>query len=463
MSPGLHILLADDEPTIALTLTDALTDAGHRVVAVEDTESALAQLATDPPDLVLTDVRMPGAGGMAVLERSLEQDADRPVIVITGFASVDQAVDAMGRGAAWYVQKPFHNEAVVALVDRFAKARNLAAENRELKRQLSDRRGLKGLAGASQAMEQVVERLRTVAPTEATVLIQGESGTGKERIAQALHELSSRKDGAFVALSCAALPESLLEAELFGHEQGAFTDAKKSKRGRVELADGGTLFLDDIDDMPAAVQVKLLRVLQERTYERVGGEETLSVDMRVIAATKVDLREEVREGRFREDLYYRIHVVPLLLPPLRERRGDVPLIAEALIRRHFEPLREDEPLPTIDPQTLKLMERYPWPGNVRELENAILRALALRGQDAQLKREHLLSVDERWRGALETPETVEPLRDVLKAAEAQHLPHALELTGGHRTQTAELLGISRKVLWEKLKEHGIGADESEEG
>jgi DNA-binding NtrC family response regulator len=459
VSRGLHVLLADDEPTIALTLSDALTDAGHRVVAVEDTESALAQLATDPPDLVLTDVRMPGAGGMAVLERSLQQDPERPVIVITGYASVDQAVEAMGRGASWYVQKPFHNEAVVALVARFAKERNLAAENRELKRQLADRRGLKGLAGASEAMERVVERLRTVAPTEATVLIQGESGTGKERIAQALHELSARKDGPFVALSCAALPESLLEAELFGHEQGAFTDAKKSKRGRVELAHRGTLFLDDIDDMPAAVQVKLLRVLQERTYERVGGEETLEVDMRVIAATKVDLRDEVREGRFREDLYYRIHVVPLQLPPLRERRGDVPLIAEALIRRHFEPVRPDDPLPTIDAQTLKLMERYPWPGNVRELENAILRALALRGQDPQLKREHLLSVDERWRGALETPETVEPLRDVLKAAEAKHLAHALELTGGHRTQTAELLGISRKVLWEKLKEHGIGADE----
>lgn len=463
MSVGLNILLADDEPSISLTLSDALSDAGHRVTVVGDTESALAHLATEPPDLVLTDVRMPGAGGMAVLERSREDDSDRPVIVITGYASVDQAVDAMGRGAAWYVQKPFHNEAVVALVERFAQSRNLVAENRALKQQLEDRRGLKGLAGSSAAMEQVIERLRTVAPTEATVLIQGESGTGKERIAQALHDLSARTSGAFIALSCAALPESLLEAELFGHEQGAFTDAKKSKRGRVELADGGTLFLDDIDDMPASVQVKLLRVLQERTFERVGGEETLRVDMRVIAATKVDLREEVRAGRFREDLYYRIHVVPLLLPPLRDRKGDVALIAETLIRRHFEPLREGEAQPTIDAQTLKLMERYPWPGNVRELENAILRALALRGNDDQLKREHLLSVDERWRGALETPEEVRPLREVLKEAEAQHLGHALELTGGHRTQTAELLGISRKVLWEKLKEYGIGAEEESEG
>jgi two-component system response regulator HydG len=455
------VLLAEDEETIAVTLGDALTDAGHEVEHVTDTDAALAALERGAPDLVLTDVRMPGSGGLAVLDRSRELDPSRPVIVITGYASVDSAVDAMSRGAAWYVQKPFADHAVVELVARFGRAREVEAENARLRERLARLEGIEGMVGASPRMQEVFATLRTVAATDATVLIEGESGTGKERAALALHSLSPRRDGPFVALSCAALPESLLETELFGHEKGAFTDAHKEKRGRVELADGGTLFLDDIDDLPRTVQVKLLRVLQERTYERVGGERTRSVDMRVIAATKAPLREEVRAGRFREDLYYRINVVPLRLPPLRERDGDVALLAAALIDRHFVPPEPGAAQPTIAPATLQLMERYPWPGNVRELENAIQRALALRGGQAELAREHLLPLDGRWRGATEVQDELEPLRDVLRRAEAEHLRRALEATGGHRTQTAELLGISRKVLWEKLKDHGIGAEEDE--
>ncbi|QDU67445.1 sigma-54-dependent transcriptional regulator [Engelhardtia mirabilis] len=455
----MKILLAEDEVTIAVTLTDSLTDAGHQVVHVSDTDAALASLEADAPDLVLTDIRMPGKGGMAVLERSVALDPTRAVILITGYASVDQAVEAMSKGAAWYVQKPFRNDAVVDLVGRFGRSREIEAENRELKQRLQRLESIEGLVGASPAMQKVFDRLRTVAPTEATVLIEGESGTGKERVALALHRLSSRPDGPFIALSCAALPESLLEAELFGHEKGAFTDAHREKKGRVELAGGGTLFLDDIDDMPLTVQVKLLRVLQERTFERLGSERTQTVDMRVIAATKVPLREAVRGGTFREDLFYRINVVPLPLPPLRDRAGDVALLAQAMIERYFQPRTAGEAPPTIARTTLQLMERYPWPGNVRELENAIQRALALRGDGRELAREHLLPIDDRWRGATEVPETIAPLREVLREAEAEHLRRALELTGGHRTQSAELLGISRKVLWEKLKDHGIDVEE----
>jgi DNA-binding NtrC family response regulator len=450
-----RVLLAEDEPTIAETLGDALGDAGYEVLAAPDSAAALAVLESGSPDIVVTDIRMPGAGGMAILERSVALDPTRPVIVITGYASVDQAVDAMSRGAAWYVQKPFDNLALIELVRRFSRARWIEAENRELRDRIARLSDIEGIVGRSPAMNDAIARLRTVAPTDATVLIEGESGTGKERFAMALHALSPRVDAPFIALSCAALPENLLETELFGHEKGAFTDAHREKKGRFELAEGGTLFLDDIDDMPAAVQVKLLRVLQERRFERVGAEKSRAADFRLIAATKEPLRELVRAGRFRDDLFYRIHVVPLRLPPVRERDGDVPLLCQALIQRHFARATPDAPLPYLRESTMTALERYPWPGNVRELENAIQRALALRGDALELDREHLLPADPRWRGANEVPETVRPLREVLKEREREHIAFALEQTGGHRTQSAALLGISRKVLWEKLKEHDL--------
>ena len=450
--PGLTVLLAEDERLISETLGDALEEAGFRVDKAETTDDALAALDRGP-DVLVTDIRMPGEGGMALLEASIAKDPDRPVIVMTGFATVDNAVEAMRLGAANYVQKPFRNDAVVQMVKGTSRVKALEAENRALRAELRGRDVCGTMVGASDAMRAVFERIRTVAATDATVLIQGESGTGKERVALALHEASPRSEGPFVPISCAALPESLLEAELFGHEKGAFTDAHKDKRGRFELAQGGTLFLDDIDDMPMPVQVKLLRVLQERNFERLGGEETIDVDIRVVAATKAPLRDLVREGRFREDLFYRIQVVPVLLPPLRDRPGDVALLARHLVERHAKDRSY-----TIGDGTLAALERYPWPGNVRELENAVQRAIALAGDRSELERQHLLPLDPRWRGATEPADEVRPLRAVLKEAEAAHLARALESTGGHRTQTAELLGISRKVLWEKLREHGIGED-----
>ena len=447
----MRVLLADDEETIAVTLGDALEEAGYEVVAAGDTDAALAALDEQQIDVVLTDIRMPGKGGMAVLERSVELDKRRPVVIMTGFASMDQAVQAVAIGASFYVQKPFRNDAMISMVDTLARLRELQLENDRLRGEQGDADGFANVIGESAAMRAVFERVRTVAPTDVTVLIEGESGTGKERIALALHEHSERTDGPFVAISCAALPESLLEAELFGYEKGAFTDARKERKGRFELAHGGTLFLDDIDDMPLAVQVKLLRVLQERSIERLGSERVRDVDIRVVAATKAPLLELVKEGRFREDLYYRVNVVPVQLPPLRDRVGDVPLLVAHLIERHGRG-REYR----LSRATMNAMERYPWPGNVRELENAVQRAIALSGKRSELASEDLLPLDPRWRGATEVSGELRPLRTVVKEAEARHIARALEATGGHRTKTADLLGISRKVLWEKIKDHGLG-------
>ncbi len=454
----MRVLLADDEVTIAVTLRDALEEAGHQVLAAADTERALELLEREAPDVVLTDIRMPGAGGMELLRRSVALDPRRPVVIMTGFGTIDQAVEAMRSGACNYVQKPFRNEAIVSMVATFARVRDLEAENRRLRDELRSHRDFAGFVGASLPMQAVFERIRTVARTDATVLVEGESGTGKERVARALHEASPRAEGPFVGLSCAALPESLLEAELFGHEKGAFTDAQREKRGRFELAHGGTLFLDDIDDLPLTVQVKLLRVLQERAFERLGGERTRTVDIRVVAATKEPLRLLVRAGRFREDLYYRIHVVPIRLPPLRERPGDVRLLLQHMLERHGAGRAW-----RLTKSTLAACERYPRPGTVRELENAVQRAIALAGDSDELALENLVPLDPRWRGATEPAGEVRPLREVLRDMEVAHLRRALEATGGHRTQTAELLGISRKVLWEKLRDLGIaGPGEPEE-
>jgi DNA-binding NtrC family response regulator len=453
----MKVLLAEDEETIAVTLRHALEDAGHRVTHAADAKGALQALERDP-DVVVTDIRMPGGSGMDVLTRSVELDARRPVLLMTGYGTVEQAVEAMRIGAAHYIQKPFRNEAIVQLVERFARERVLQAENERLRDELraaaAERMG--EMVGRSPAMQAVFKRIATVAPTDASVLIEGESGTGKERVARALHEHSARAKGTFVALSCAALPESLLEAELFGHEKGAFTDAHKERKGRFELAQDGTLFLDDIDDMPLGVQVKLLRVLQERNFERLGSEETRKLDIRVVTATKKPLLALVREGKFREDLYYRIHVVPVKLPPLRERTGDVPLLLAHMVERYGKGRGYH-----VSQATLHLLERYPWPGNVRELENAVQRAIALAGDALELKKDLLLPLDPRWRGATEPAEEVRDLRVVLRETEIAHIKRALESTGGHRTQTAKLLGISRKVLWEKLRDFGLEGGKEE--
>ena len=459
----MRILLAEDEPGIGITLRDALQAAGHEVHWSQDVPSALEALGQFAPETLLTDVRMPGGSGMQLLTRSIELDATRPVVVMTAFGTIDQAVEAMRVGAYTYLQKPFHNQTIVVLMQKLAEHCALRKERGELERanqalreELRSRSAFDGFVGHCPAMQAVFARIRTVAPLDTTVLIEGESGTGKEVVARALHEASNRAQGPFVPLSCAALPETLLEAELFGHERGAFTDARKERKGRFELADGGTLFLDDIDDMPLSVQVKLLRVLQERTIERVGSERSRKIDIRVVAATKKPLLELVQTGTFRSDLYYRINVVPILLPPLRQRPGDVRLLLGHMLERQAKGRGY-----TVSATTLAALERYPWPGNVRELENAVARAVALAGESRELALADLIALDERWRGALEVQGSVRGLREVVREAEIEHIRRTLELTGGHRMHTAELLGISRKVLWEKIRDFGLGASEGE--
>ncbi|MFN9755051.1 MAG: sigma-54-dependent transcriptional regulator [Planctomycetota bacterium] len=447
-----RILLVEDEATIAVTLTDDLEAAGYEVKHVADGKAAISELGQTSYDVVITDVRLPGAAGMQVLQAAKRARPDTEVLVMTAFATVEHAVEAMRLGADDYIPKPFLNEQVLERIQRIGKFRALLSENQRLREQLKDvhGQGLPGVIGQSRAMQTVVKTVRTVAPTDASVLIEGESGTGKERIARAIHQLSARKDKPFVALSCGALPDTLLETELFGHEKGAFTDAQKLRRGRFEVADGGTIFLDDIDDMPLSVQVKLLRVLQEREFERVGGESLVKVDIRVVAATKVPLLEHVRAGKFREDLYYRLNVVPVRLPPLREREGDMPM----LVQHFVEKLGGGRPL-TVKTDVLEAMAEYSWPGNVRELENRIAQAVALSGGATVLKKEHLLPVDRSRRAALEPPTALRSLREVLVDAEREHLRAVLRGVGGHRTKAASVLGISRKVLWEKLKDYGI--------
>ncbi|MBL8748395.1 MAG: sigma-54-dependent Fis family transcriptional regulator [Planctomycetes bacterium] len=448
----MNVLLVEDEPSIAVTLRDDLEAAGHAVTHLDDGKKAIDLLQTRAFDVVITDVRLPGADGMQVLAAAKRARPDTEVLVMTAYATIEHAVEAMRQGADDYIQKPFLNEHVLDRLARIGKFRSLLHENQRLREQLqsSQGQGLPSVIGQSRAMQSVVKTVRTIAATDASVLIEGESGTGKERIARAIHLLSPRKDKAFVALSCGALPDTLLETELFGHEKGAFTDAQRQRRGRFEIADGGTIFLDDIDDMPMSVQVKLLRVLQEREFERVGGETLVRVDIRVVAATKVPLLDHVRAGKFREDLFYRLNVVPIRLPTLREREGDLPLLVQ-----HFVEKLGGGRAFTVKTDVLEAMTGYSWPGNVRELENRIAQAIAMSGGATVLKKEHLLPVDKTRRAALEPPTTLRTLREVLVQAEREHLESVLRGVGGHRTKAASVLGISRKVLWEKLKDYGI--------
>ncbi|MFQ5506832.1 MAG: sigma-54-dependent transcriptional regulator [Planctomycetota bacterium] len=451
----MQVLLAEDERGIALTLTDDLEDAGHQVRWAATATEAIEAIKEAVFDCVITDVRLPGGDGMGILEAAKGRRPETEVMVITGYATVEQAVAAMKAGAYDYLQKPFLNEVLIERLGQIRKLQDLREENERLKQELEGDGGpFLNIVGQSRAMQDVFKLVRTVAQSDASILVQGESGTGKERMARVIHRLSPRRSKGFVAISCGALPESLLEDELFGHEKGAFTDAARARRGRFELAHGGTVFLDDIDDMTIPTQVKLLRVLQEREFERVGGEETLQVDIRVISATKVSLEERVREAKFREDLYYRLNVVPIELPPLRDRQGDVPLLAAHFIRRFS---RAGEVDYEIRPEDLAAMEAYPWPGNVRELENHIERGIALAGSSRVLGREHLVPVNPMRQGAAAVPPGQEKrtLREVLVEQEKAHLKLVLAAEGGHRTRASKVLGISRKVLWEKLKDYGI--------
>lgn len=444
----MEILLIEDEKTLAEPLGDALRDVGHSVTVLHDGGAALAWLADGAADLVVSDIRLPKADGLEILRRARSLDPPADVILMTGFATVEQAVAAMESGAWSYLQKPFPTAALTSQVERVAATRALRREVEELRSGEGIEDDL-GLVGTSAAIEALRSRVRTIADSDATVLIQGPSGSGKERTARALHRAGRRAAEPFVAVSCAAIPESMLESELFGHEKGAFTGAERAHTGHFVRADRGTLFLDDVDDIPLPFQVRLLRALQEREVTPLGAETAQPFDVRLVAATKADLQQVVVEEAFREDLYFRLAVVPLTLPSLADRIEDLPLLLAHFLRRE-DPTGRAE----ITREALRELAAHDWPGNVRELENAVVRAVALAGKSRQLRSEHFMpggALAQR----LTRPEEVRPLGEVVREAERRAIRLALAQTGGRKGEAASLLGISRKGFWRKCLDLGL--------
>ena len=443
------ILVVDDEKNTRDGLVRALRG-DYAVAEAENGQRALEWLETHTADVVLSDLRMPGLDGMQLLARLLGRDPKPVLILLTAYGNIETAVEAMKRGAYDFLAKPVNLDRLDLLLKRALAERQLGAENQRLKAQLDAKYGFENIIGTSPAMQEVFETIRQAAPTRATVLIQGESGTGKELVARALHQCSPRREGPFVPVHCAALAPTLLESELFGHEKGAFTGAVERRRGRFELADGGTLFLDEIGEIDAALQVKILRVLEERKFERVGGSETISVDVRLVAATNRDLRQLVTEGKFREDLFYRLYVVNLTLPPLRDRDGDIVLLAQHYLKSIAA--ENGKPVPAIAPEAMDLLAAYRWPGNVRELRNVIERMVVL-GTGGKLTVRDLPAAV-RGAGGGETALASRAGR-VLRDAERQLIEEALRRHKDNRTKAAQDLGISRRTLHRKLNEFGL--------
>jgi DNA-binding NtrC family response regulator len=456
------ILVVDDDALSLAALTDMLHRSGHDPVGAASGAQALELFRAGMFDAVITDLRMPRMNGMELLKKLRAKDPRIPVVLVTAYGSVQTAVEAMKEGASDYVTKPFSSDEILATIHRLVDLERLERENRSLKEELGSRYGFAGIIGQSSPMREVFDQIRTAADSMATVLIEGESGTGKELVARALHFQSRRSQGPFVAVSCATLAENLLESELFGHERGAFTGAVSARPGRAEQADGGTLFLDDADDIPLNAQVKLLRLLQERTIERLGSNRSRKVDVRVVVATKVDLREAVDEGLFREDLYYRVSVLPIRLPPLRERRSDIPLLAKHFLGRFAD--RDGGDKLKLEPEAMSRLESYGWPGNVRELENVMERlSLTCSGPSCdcdKLPRELLRAV--------ESPDSPGPLMDPppegfelleeLNRIEAHYIRWALQRTRGNKSKAARLLRLSRTTLADHMNRLDITSD-----
>lgn len=468
---SLSILVIDDEPLMRLSIVDALRAGGHDVQEASDGTEGLELLRARTFDLVITDLRLPGADGLQIVRACKSMRLKPEVIVITAHGSVDTAVQAMKEGAYDYITKPFSMDELLLAVERVADMLALRKENLQLREELESKFAFEGIVGRSQRMREVLEKIKLVANTDATVLIVGESGTGKELIANAIHHNSPRRIHPLIKVSCAALPETLLEAELFGHEKGAFTGALKQRRGRFELAHHGTLFLDEIGEISPVVQVKLLRVLQERQFERVGGTDTINVNVRLVCATQKDLKQEVKAGRFREDLFYRLNVVPVELPPLRERREDVLAITDHLLRMAAE--RMQQPVKTLSPKVKEVLLRYAFPGNVRELENTIERAVALAQFNDRIEPWDLCGQPHCpflkggdpvpgcgfcavvYSSAVPTDVEQETLSAARERFERAHILDVLNRTEWSKTTAAKILGLSRKALWEKCKRYGI--------
>ncbi|MFH7319333.1 sigma-54-dependent transcriptional regulator [Desulfurivibrio sp. D14AmB] len=444
------IIVVEDEKIVRISLADALTAEGYTVLAVPTCAEALAALGEGAFSLVITDVRLPDGNGIEILQRIMERGDNSSVIVMTAFGTIEDAVKAMRLGAYNYITKPFSLEAMLLVVKRALDHQDAAATNVRLRKELSSCYcPFPNMIGESSAMHKVFSLLARVARTDSTVLITGESGTGKELVASSIHYQSDRKDKPLVRVNCAALPDTLIEAELFGHEKGAFTGAEVRKLGRFELADGGTIFLDEIGDLPLLTQTKILRVIEERTLERLGGgANTLKVDVRVLAATNKELAEEVRQGRFREDLFYRLNVIPVEMPPLRKRSEDIPLLVEKFAKRCNDRFGTTR---SFDPQAIEALMRYSFPGNVRELQNIVERCIALTETEI-IGRADLPA---HIRGDMGRQSALLPLAEVVGEAERAHIEKILRITSGNRSKAADLLGISRKTLWEKINSHKL--------
>jgi len=446
------ILVIDDEKNIRTGLGAALEMDGYDVVLAADGAEGLEIALHSAIDLVITDLRMPGVSGEEVLRRVTTETPGIPVIVLTGHGTVENAVEAMRSGAYDFLTKPLDLERLSLLVKRALQNRELVLQHRELEKELQGKKSFEHIIGKSPAMVKVFDVVKRVAPTKASVLITGESGVGKELIANALHNLSPRKDNPFIKVHCAALADTLLESELFGHEKGSFTGAVARKRGRFELANSGTIFLDEIGEIDQAVQIKLLRVLQEKKFERVGGEETLEVDVRVIAATNKDLEKEIAAGRFREDLFYRLNVVSLNVPPLRERKDDIPLMIASFV--HEFAAENGKKIDGIEPKARSALYSYDWPGNVRQLRNCVESAVVMSSGS-------LITLDDlppSIRSGDEVPSIHIPVGVTMAEAEKQVILQTLSAQNGNKSRTAEVLDIGRKTLHRKLDEYGIGTE-----
>jgi DNA-binding NtrC family response regulator len=460
-----RILIVDDESDMVDNLARILGRAGHTCITTTDPHAALAALETDPPDVFITDLKMPELDGMELLRRAKEADAGLPVIMITAFATIESAVAAIKEGAFDYLPKNFSVDQLTVAVDRALRHREVQLENRNLRQQLQQMLGLENIIGRSPAMAQVFELVKKAARSEANILVLGESGTGKELVARAIHANSPRASRAFVPVDCASLPEHLLESELFGHEKGAFTGAVRSKPGLMEVAHRGTLFLDEIGELPMPLQVKLLRALQERQIRRVGGTALVDVDVRVVSATNLDLRDTVARGQFREELYYRVNVIAIRLPPLRERDGDVPLLVQAFLRRYG-----GDRVTAIDEAALTELEAYGWPGNVRELQNVIERACALADGSTigrldlpdqvlhPTPRATATATGETLPGTLSTG-TGLTLKDAkerwMQVLEVSYLRELLERHGGNISAAAKAAGIDRKTYHRLINKYDL--------
>jgi DNA-binding NtrC family response regulator len=453
------ILIVEDKESMAEMLRETLEAEGYRVISATDGAEGIRLLKEDRVDLVLTDLKLPKKDGMGVLNASKEENQLIPVIVMTAFGSIEIAVDAMKGGAFDFITKPFDTDHLLVLIKRALENQRLHTENILLKEEFVSRFGFPRIIGKSDKISAVAQMVQKVAPTKSTVLLLGESGTGKELFARAIHNLSSRQEYPFVPINCAAIPRDLLESELFGHEKGSYTGADTKKLGKFELADKGTIFLDEVGDMDLAIQSKLLRAIEEGEIERIGASKTIRVDVRIVAASNKNLEKAAEEKKFREDLYYRLNVFPIHIPPLRERKEDVPLLVEYFLKKYCLEIKTSEK--SVSKEALNLLMNYHWKGNVRELENTIERAVIL-CDGSVITPEHFVlskqSVLASTRSSQPINGTLESVaKEALKIAESQRIADALRETKGNKSKAAEILQVSYKTLLTKIKDYGIEA------